>query len=97
MQEIGYLARNDARACENGIRSSHSLTSADEILQITSRASHVRGELKTKVQLIIEHYGFESGQHKQTIKRNRELAEELKEGYNFVYSVCDLNCGASSH
>jgi hypothetical protein len=87
----------DLHRPENGIRLSHSRTSADEILQITSYASHVRGELKTKVRLIIEHYGFESGQHKRTIKRNRELAEELKEGYHFVYSVCDLNCGASSH
>ncbi|KIM88272.1 hypothetical protein PILCRDRAFT_62582, partial [Piloderma croceum F 1598] len=57
------------------------------VKMITSRGSHVRGELKTKVRPIIEHYGFESGQHKRTIKRNRELAEELKEGYNFVYST----------
>jgi len=56
-------------------------------LQITSRGSHVRGELKTKVRPIIESYGFESGQHKRTIKSNRELAEDLKEGYKFVYQV----------
>jgi hypothetical protein len=45
--------------------------------QITSQGSHIRGELKTKVKPIIEYYGFESGQDKCTIKRNRELSQEL--------------------
>ena len=67
------------------------------ISQITSHGSHVRGELKTKVWLVVKNYGFESSQHKYIIKHNHELARGLKEGYNFTYLVCNLNDGPLSH
>jgi hypothetical protein len=48
----------------------------------------VRGELKTKVRPLVEAmFGFESGQNRQTITKNRALVEELKDGYCFVYEV----------
>ena len=57
-------------------------------MQIASHAAHVRGELKTKVRPLVEAvYGFESGQNKKTIRRNRERVEELKDEYNFAYEV----------
>jgi hypothetical protein len=43
----------------------------------------------------MESYGFESGQHKQTIKANRKLVEDLKEGYKFVYQVFTYLCSGS--
>jgi hypothetical protein len=35
-------------------------------------------------------FGFETGHSKKAIARNRKLAEELKEGYNFAYEVQNL-------
>jgi Domain of unknown function (DUF6532) len=57
-------------------------------LQITNRASHLRGELKTKARPIVEtFYDFESGNHRKTIAKNRSIAEDLKEGYGYAYKV----------
>ncbi|KAL6305982.1 hypothetical protein BKA93DRAFT_775949 [Sparassis latifolia] len=57
---------------------------------ITKRTSHVRGELKTKVRGVIQSFfGFRSGENKKTIARNRQHAEDLKDGYTFVYA--DMN------
>ncbi|KAH9910619.1 hypothetical protein B0H21DRAFT_668586, partial [Amylocystis lapponica] len=55
---------------------------------ITRRTSHVRGELKSKTRALVQSfYGFRSGQNKRIIARNRQLAEDLKEDYLFVYEV----------
>jgi hypothetical protein len=56
--------------------------------QLAGRASHVRGELKTKVRpLVAAMYGFDSGIHKKSVCKNCQLAESLKEKYGFVYKV----------
>ncbi|KAJ6486357.1 hypothetical protein DFH09DRAFT_1106095, partial [Mycena vulgaris] len=48
---------------------------------ITRRGPQMRGELKTKVRGLVELvFGFESGQNKKNIRKNRQLAEDLKEG-----------------
>lgn len=61
-------------------------------MQITNRGSHVRGELKTKLRPLVEvGYGFESGENKKIISRNRQLYEDLKEGNGFIYRVCNLD------
>ncbi|KAJ7235768.1 hypothetical protein C8J57DRAFT_1088707, partial [Mycena rebaudengoi] len=53
---------------------------------ITKRGSQVRGELKTKVRAIVELvFGFESGQNKKNLRKNRQLAEDLKDGYGYCY------------
>lgn len=53
---------------------------------ITNRGSHLRGELKTKARPIVEtYYDFESGIHQKIIARNRDVAEELKDGYGYTY------------
>ncbi|KIK10949.1 hypothetical protein PISMIDRAFT_123599, partial [Pisolithus microcarpus 441] len=53
---------------------------------ITSRGSQVHGELKTKLHPLIEvMFGFHSSQSKSAIKKNRSLAEVLKEGTNFAF------------
>ena len=44
--------------------------------------------MKTKARPLVEaNYGFKSGQNKKVIKHNRDLAENLKEAYGFVYKV----------
>ncbi|KAJ7218955.1 hypothetical protein C8J57DRAFT_1254652 [Mycena rebaudengoi] len=53
---------------------------------IANRGSHLRGELKTKIKPLIEiTYGFNNGQNKKSIARNRVLAEELKDGCTFAF------------
>ncbi|KAG6809062.1 hypothetical protein H0H92_001752 [Tricholoma furcatifolium] len=52
---------------------------------ITQRGSHLRGELKTKARPLVEaSYGFEAGEHRKIIKKNRETAEFLKEHSRFL-------------
>ncbi|KAJ6518448.1 hypothetical protein DFH09DRAFT_1428065 [Mycena vulgaris] len=54
---------------------------------ITRRGPQMRGELKTKVRGLVELvFGFESGQNKKNIRKNRQLAEDLKEGMGYCYS-----------
>lgn len=51
----------------------------------------MRGELKTKVRSLVELvFGFESGQNKKNIRKNRQLAEDLKEGFGYCYRVSFL-------
>ncbi|KAJ7877811.1 hypothetical protein B0H13DRAFT_2346888 [Mycena leptocephala] len=53
---------------------------------ITTRGSHLRGELKTKMKPTVELiYGFKTGQNKKTIAHNRQLAEQLKEDLTFTF------------
>ncbi|KAI5987190.1 hypothetical protein EDD15DRAFT_2152343, partial [Pisolithus albus] len=53
---------------------------------VTSRGSQVRGQLKTKLRPLVEAmFGFYSSQSKNAIKKNRNLAEGLKEGTNFAF------------
>ncbi|KZT20202.1 hypothetical protein NEOLEDRAFT_1123044 [Neolentinus lepideus HHB14362 ss-1] len=53
---------------------------------IMSRASHVRGELKTKARSLVESmYGFSSGKSQKIIQRNRKRAEDLLNDYNYLY------------
>lgn len=58
------------------------------MFKITNRASHLRGELKTKARPIVEtFYNFESGINKKTLTRNRQIAEDLKDAYGYAYKV----------
>ncbi|KAI6004872.1 hypothetical protein EDD15DRAFT_2191630 [Pisolithus albus] len=53
---------------------------------VTNRGSQVRGQLKTKLRPLVEAiFGFLSSQSKSAIKKNRSLAESLKEGTNFAF------------
>ncbi|KAI6016660.1 hypothetical protein PISMIDRAFT_84684, partial [Pisolithus microcarpus 441] len=53
---------------------------------VTSRGSQVRGQLKSKLRPLVEAmFGFHSSQSKSAIKKNRTLAEGLKEGTNFAF------------
>ncbi|KAJ6510912.1 hypothetical protein C8R45DRAFT_814744, partial [Mycena sanguinolenta] len=55
---------------------------------ITSRTSQMRGEIKTKVRGLVElTFGFRSGQNKKDVRKNRQLAEDLKEGMGYAYKV----------
>lgn len=57
-------------------------------LQITSRGSQLRGELKSKTRPLVEgFFGFESGLNRKIIAKNRETAENLKDGKGFIYKV----------
>lgn len=56
--------------------------------QITSRGSQLRGELKSKTRSLVEGcFGFESGLNKKIVRKNRDIAENLKEGKVFVYKA----------
>ncbi|KAJ7233461.1 hypothetical protein C8J57DRAFT_1090518 [Mycena rebaudengoi] len=64
---------------------------------IANRGSHLRGELKTKIKPLIEiTYGFNNGQNKKSIARNRVLAEELKDGCTFAFKVRILHTSSFS-
>ncbi|KAJ8689996.1 hypothetical protein PTI98_012841 [Pleurotus ostreatus] len=53
---------------------------------ITSRTSHTRGEVKTKVKAFVPSiFDLESSQHPKIIEKMRSRATKLKDGYNFVY------------
>ncbi|KAJ7677748.1 hypothetical protein DFH06DRAFT_559873 [Mycena polygramma] len=55
---------------------------------ITRRGSQMRGELKTKTRALTELvFGFESGQNKKNVRKNRKLAEDLKEGLGYCYET----------
>ncbi|GLB43923.1 hypothetical protein LshimejAT787_1501070 [Lyophyllum shimeji] len=55
---------------------------------ITNRGSHLRSELKTKARPLVEaFFGFESGQNRKIIAKNRETVEWLKEHSRFVYKT----------
>ncbi|KAG2738353.1 hypothetical protein P692DRAFT_20758820, partial [Suillus brevipes Sb2] len=53
---------------------------------LLKRASHVRGELKTKMRpLTASFHGFRSSNSMEVIRSNRDLAERLKIGSIFVF------------
>ena len=56
--------------------------------QITNRSSQLRGELKSKTCPLVEgFFAFESGLNRKMIAKNRETAENLKDGKGFIYKV----------
>ncbi|KAJ7502168.1 hypothetical protein B0H11DRAFT_1712891, partial [Mycena galericulata] len=58
---------------------------------ITRRGPQMRGELKTKVRGLVELvFGFESGQNKKNVRKNRQLAEDLKDGFGYCYKASVL-------
>ncbi|KAG2351280.1 hypothetical protein BDR07DRAFT_1320495, partial [Suillus spraguei] len=64
------------------------------IMKILKRTSHVRGELKTKMQSLTRSYfGFCSSDSKEVIRHNRDQAESLKEGSSFVFKDWTLKTG----
>ncbi|KAL6300199.1 hypothetical protein BKA93DRAFT_716378, partial [Sparassis latifolia] len=80
--------------CMVSTKASFPDTSTFEIEMITKRTSHVRGELKTKVCGVIQSfYDFRSGKNKSTISRNCQHAEDLKDGYSFVYEDSAMKKG----
>ncbi|KAJ7784981.1 hypothetical protein DFH07DRAFT_696783, partial [Mycena maculata] len=55
---------------------------------ITRHGPQMRGELKTKVRRLVEIiFGFDSCQNKKNIRKNRQRAEDLKEGLGYCYEV----------
>ncbi|KAF8144660.1 hypothetical protein K438DRAFT_575568 [Mycena galopus ATCC 62051] len=65
---------------------------------ITGRASHLRGELKTKSKPCVEvMYGFKSGHNKKTIGSNRQLAEDLKANLTFTFKDIESRKGIYRH
>ncbi|KAJ7787795.1 hypothetical protein B0H14DRAFT_2629001 [Mycena olivaceomarginata] len=55
---------------------------------ITSRTSQMRGELKTKVRVLVKlTFSFESDQNKCNVRKNHQLAEDLKEGMGYAYKT----------
>ncbi|KAJ7184816.1 hypothetical protein C8R46DRAFT_872661, partial [Mycena filopes] len=86
MEEQEILALAWGKACEE-LKIVMHLT-PDIAKLILRRGSQMRGELKTKVRALTEIvFGFESGQNKKHISKNRQLAEDLKEGLGFCYKV----------
>ncbi|KAI6020045.1 hypothetical protein PISMIDRAFT_74604, partial [Pisolithus microcarpus 441] len=83
-QETSLLAASWAKAYQlTGVNLART---PDLSKLITSRGSQVRGELKMKLRPLIEvMFGFHSSQSKSAIKKNRSLAEVLKEGTNFAF------------
>ncbi|KAJ7671060.1 hypothetical protein B0H17DRAFT_948416, partial [Mycena rosella] len=74
------------RACEE-LKVAVRLT-PDIAKLIMRRGSQMRGVLKTKVRALVELiFGFESGQNKKIIRKNRQRAEDLKEGMGYSYKV----------
>ena len=64
------------------------------LLPMLYHGSQVYGELKAKLCPLVEvMFNFHSSQTKLVIKKNRTLAEELKEGANFVFKVCSFPVG----
>ncbi|KAI5985846.1 hypothetical protein EDD15DRAFT_2116152, partial [Pisolithus albus] len=87
-QETALLAASWAKASQlTGVK----LTRCPDLSKlITSHGSQVRGELKTKLRPLVEvMFGFHSSQSKTAIKKNRSLAEVLKEGTNFAFKASD--------
>ncbi|KAJ6564236.1 hypothetical protein B0H19DRAFT_941479 [Mycena capillaripes] len=83
-RELEFLRKSWAEACSR-LNIGMELTPTIFKL-ITNRASHVRGELKTKMTDPVDLMcGFKSGQNKTVVAYNRELAESLKENLTFTF------------
>ncbi|KAI5994821.1 hypothetical protein EDD15DRAFT_2119815, partial [Pisolithus albus] len=83
-KEAALLDASWAQACKvTGVN----LSRSPELAKlVTSRGSQVRGQLKSKLRPLVEAmFGFHSSQSKSAIKKNRTLAEGLKEGTNFAF------------
>ncbi|KAJ6536270.1 hypothetical protein B0H19DRAFT_997014 [Mycena capillaripes] len=82
--EVDMLKLAWSKACEE---LNVSMVFTPDLAKLTSRrGSQMRGELKTKVRALAEVvFGFESGQNKKNVRKNRQLAEDLKEGLGFCY------------
>ncbi|KAJ7604631.1 hypothetical protein FB45DRAFT_880313 [Roridomyces roridus] len=53
---------------------------------ITARDSHLRGEVKTKARPVVElSFKFASGESKTAIRRNRRIAERMREDMAFAF------------
>jgi hypothetical protein len=60
-------------------------------MKLLKCTSHVRGELKTKMQSLTgSFYGFRTSNSMEVIRKNRDLAESLKDSSVFVFKVCSL-------
>ncbi|KAJ7732843.1 hypothetical protein B0H16DRAFT_1328495, partial [Mycena metata] len=82
--EMEMIRLSWAKACEE-LKVSMPLP-PDVAKLIARRGPQMRGELKTKVRALVELvFGFESGQNKKNVRKNRQLAEDLKEGMGFCY------------
>jgi Domain of unknown function (DUF6532) len=58
------------------------------VAQITSRGSHFRGRIKTKIRPHVKTmYGFSSSGKPSAIEKNVKLARELKKEFAFYYAV----------
>ncbi|KIM54882.1 hypothetical protein SCLCIDRAFT_35172, partial [Scleroderma citrinum Foug A] len=85
-QETALLNASWAKACQiTGIN----LVCTPQLSKlITIHGSQLRSELKAKVRPLVEvMFNFHSSQMKMAIKKNRMLAEELKEGASFAFKV----------
>lgn len=84
LMETSLLDASWARACKV---TRINLSRTPQLARlVTSRGSQVRGQLKTKLRPLVEAmFGFHSSQSKNAIKKNRALAEGLKEGTNFAF------------
>jgi hypothetical protein len=64
------------------------ITLCTYLSQITSRSSHFRGRVKSKVQPHIKNmYGFCSVSKPRAVENNVRLVRKLKEKFTFVYAV----------
>ncbi|KAJ8587604.1 hypothetical protein M405DRAFT_741583 [Rhizopogon salebrosus TDB-379] len=86
MQEVSWAKLAWTEACERlGTRIA---CDAELIKMITSRGSHLCGEVKTKIRpYVADEYGFETSTKQSVIDRNIMLARELKRDFAFVYKT----------
>ncbi|KAG1831196.1 hypothetical protein DFJ58DRAFT_608522, partial [Suillus subalutaceus] len=86
MQEVTWAKL----ACNEACKRLHTEVAYDaEILKmITSRGSHLCGEVKTKVRpYVADEYGFETSTKQSVINHNIMLARNLKKDFGFVYKT----------
>lgn len=67
------------------------VTRCTYLSQITSRSSHLRGRVKSKIQPHIKNlYGFHPVSRPRAVEHNIRLARKLKEKFTFLYAVRSL-------
>ncbi|KAG1786132.1 uncharacterized protein HD556DRAFT_1248579 [Suillus plorans] len=90
MQEVTWAKLAWNEACK---RLNTCVAYDAEILKmITSRGSHLHGEVKTKVRpYVADEYGFETSTKQSVIDRNIALTWELKKDFAFVYKTRSAN------
>ncbi|KAJ7140072.1 hypothetical protein C8R43DRAFT_1131811 [Mycena crocata] len=83
--ELEFLRAAFAYACRELGLKMHLTPDISKL--ITSRGSHLRGELKTKVKPMVEAvFGFKSGHNKKSLAFNRTLGETLKHDLTFTFN-----------